>query len=272
MLNAIQTAFAQARTAGRIAIMPYVTAGFPEREDTPELVAALARGGAAMVELGIPFSDPTADGAAVQRSGQRALENGVTLADCLRLAKASHARAGIPLLLMGYYNPFLQYGLDRLCREARDSGVAGFIVPDLPPEEADEIGPLVERYGLDLVLMAAPNSSPERLALIGRRSTGFVYCVTVRGVTGARTDLPPDLPAFLEGVRSHTSLPIAAGFGISTPEHVREVGRYADGAVVGSALVTLLERTALPERVAAAEAFVRALSSGSAVAEAPART
>ena len=264
MAEAIRAAFAAARAAGRTAIMPYVTAGFPELEDTPELVAALARGGAAIVELGVPFSDPTADGTAVQRSGQRALANGVTLAACLRLARLSQARAGIPILLMGYYNPFLQYGLDRLCGEARDSGVAGLIVPDLPPEEADEIGPLAERCGLDLVFMVAPNSREDRLALIGRRSTGFVYCVTVRGVTGARSALPTDLPVFIARVRRHTTLPIAAGFGISSPQHVREVGRYADGAVVGSALVSLLEQTPDGERVAAAEAFVRALSDGAA--------
>lgn len=268
MASALREAFAQARAAGRTAIMPYVTAGFPEREETPELVAALARGGAAMVELGIPFSDPTADGTAVQRSGQRALAHGVTLADCLHLAEASQARAGIPLLLMGYYNPFLQYGLDRLCREAHDAGVAGLIVPDLPPEEADELGPLARRSGLDLVFMAAPNSSEQRLAEIGRRSSGFVYCVTVRGVTGARSTLPADLPAFFGRVRQHTSLPIAAGFGISTAEHVREIGRYADGAAVGSALVSLLERTAAPERVAAAERFVRTLGDGAVMATA----
>ncbi|HEY8742150.1 MAG TPA: tryptophan synthase subunit alpha [Chloroflexota bacterium] len=265
MSGAIQTAFARARAVGRTAIIPYVTAGFPEREDTPELVAALAAGGAAMVELGVPFSDPTADGTAIQRSGQRALANGVTLADCLRLARASTAQAGIPLLLMGYYNPFLQYGLDRLCNEARQAGVAGLIVPDLPPEEADEIGPLAERCGLDLVFMVAPNSSEERLALIGRRSSGFVYCVTVRGVTGARRTLPADLPEFFQRVRRHTALPIAAGFGISTPDQVREVGRYAEGAVVGSALVTLLEHLPVAERVAAAEQFVRTLSDGAAL-------
>jgi tryptophan synthase alpha chain len=262
MASAISAAFAQARAAGRTAIMPYITAGFPEREDTPELVTALARGGAAMVELGVPFSDPTADGTAIQRSGQRALAHGVTLADCLRLAKESHARAAIPLLLMGYYNPFLQYGLDRLCREARDSGVAGLIVPDLPPEEADELGPLADRHELDLVFMAAPNSSEERLALIGRRASGFVYCVTVRGVTGARDTLPADLPAFFARVRRHTALPIAAGFGISSAAQVREIGRHADGAAVGSALVSLLEQTPAGERVAAAEAFVRTLGNG----------
>jgi tryptophan synthase alpha chain len=266
MASAIGAAFAQARAAGRTAIMPYVTAGFPEREETPELVAALARGGAALVELGIPFSDPTADGSAVQRAGQRALAGGVTLADCLRLAKASHARAGIPLLLMGYYNPFLQYGLERLCADAQRAGVAGFIVPDLPPEEADELGTQAERCGLDLVFMAAPNSSEQRLIEIGRRSTGFVYCVTVRGVTGARRTLPAELPAFFRRVRQHTSLPIAAGFGISTAEHVREVGRYADGAVVGSALVSLLENTAASERVAVAEQFVRSLGDGAVLA------
>jgi tryptophan synthase alpha chain len=265
MTDTISAAFTAARAAGRTAVMPYITAGFPEREDTPELVAALARGGAAMVEFGVPFSDPTADGTAVQRSGQRALANGVTLADCLRLARLSRARAAIPLLLMGYYNPFLRYGLDRLCGEARDSGVAGLIVPDLPPEEADELEPIARRNDLDLVFMAAPNSSEARLALVGRRSTGFVYCVTVRGVTGARSTLPPDLPEFLARVRRHTSLPIAAGFGISTPGHVREVGRYADGAIVGSALVSLLEQTPERERVAAAERFVRALGDGAAV-------
>jgi tryptophan synthase alpha chain len=268
MPSAISEAFARERQAGRTAIIPYVTAGFPERDDTPDLVAALARGGAAMVELGIPFSDPTADGTAVQRSGQRALANGVTLRDCLRLARASHERAGIPLLLMGYYNPFLQYGLERLGADVRAAGVAGLIVPDLPLEEADEIGPVLERHELDLVFMAAPTSSEARLAAIGRRSSGFVYCVTVRGVTGARSALASDLPELFARVRRHTALPIAAGFGIHTAEQVREVGRSVDGAAVGSALVTLLERTPAEGRVAAAEAFVRNLGEGATAAAA----
>lgn len=268
MSSAISDAFARERQAGRTAIMPYVTAGFPEREDTPTLVAALARGGAAMVEVGIPFSDPTADGTAVQRAGQRALANGVTLGDCLRLARASHERAGIPLLLMGYYNPFLQYGLERLSDDARAAGVAGLIVPDLPMEEADEVGPVLERAGLDLVFMVAPTSSDARLAAIGRRSSGFVYCVTVRGVTGARSTLAGDLPELFARVRRHTTLPIAAGFGIHTADQVREVGRYVDGVAVGSALVSLLEQTPADGRAAAAEGFVRALGEGATQAAA----
>lgn len=262
MPDAIAAAFAAARVAGRTALMPYLTAGFPDRDETPGLIEALVRGGAAIVELGVPFSDPTADGTAVQRASQRALANGVTLADCLTLARESHARTGVPIILMGYCNPFYQYGLERLCREAATAGVAGFIVPDLPPEEADELRAVAHARGLDLIYMAALTSSTQRLALVGRQSSGFIYCVTVRGVTGARSSLPAELPEFFARVRKHTSLPIAAGFGISTPELVRAVGQYVDGAAVGSALVSLLERTPRPERAAAAEAFMRELGTG----------
>jgi len=248
----------------RTALLPYLTVGFPDIDATPDLAEALACGGADLIELGVPFSDPIADGVSIQRAGQRSLSNGVDLARCLDTAERCRQRTSVPLILMGYYNPFLQYGLDRLCREAADCGVAGFIVPDLPPEESDDMRDAACARGLDVVFLAALTSSEARLDQIGQMSAGFVYCVTVRGVTGARTTLSPELPGFLDRVRQHTALPLAAGFGISTPEHVRDVGRHADAAVVASALVNLLEQTEPAERPAAAERFVRWLAEGTA--------
>ncbi len=259
----IAAAFARAKAEGRTALIPFVTAGYPSLVMTERLVPALVRGGADLVEIGVPFSDPLADGATVQRASQGALANGVRLADCLPLARRLRSAHGVtvPLILMGYYNPILQYGPARLAADAADAGVDGFIVPDLPTEESDELLAACRAYGRDLIFLLAPTSTDERIAEVAARASGFVYCVSLTGVTGSRHALP-DLAPYLARVRRQTPLPLAVGFGVSTAEHVRLVGQVADGAVVASALIDHLDRLPETEQPAAAEAFVAALRDG----------
>jgi tryptophan synthase alpha chain len=256
-------AFAAAKAAGRTALMPFVTAGYPSLAMSERLVPALERGGADLIEIGVPFSDPLADGATVQRASQAALANGVRLADCLALAARLRAEHGVrvPLLLMGYFNPMLQYGPARLAADAAAAGVDGFIVPDLPTEESDELLAACRAAGRDLIFLLAPTSTEARIAEVARRASGFVYCVSLKGVTGARERLP-DLSAYLARVRRQTDLPLAIGFGVSTAAHVRQVGEVADGAVVASALIDHLDGIPEAEQPAAAEAFVAALREG----------
>jgi tryptophan synthase alpha chain len=239
--------------------MPYHTAGFPTLEMSKQIIRALVEAGTDMVEIGVPFSDPLADGKTVQRTSQAALANGTRLVDCVALA-ARVRSTGIetPLVLMGYYNPFLQYGLDRFAADAATAGVDGVIVPDLPAEEADDFAAACRRHGRDLIFLLAPTSTEARIAAVGQRASGFVYCVSLRGVTGARDRLP-DLTEYLARVRRQTDLPLAVGFGVSTAAHVRQVGEAADGAVVASALIDHLDSIPVDEQPAAAEAFVRAL-------------
>ena len=214
----VADAFARARAEGRTAIMPFVTAGYPTPERSEEWVLALVRGGADIIEIGVPFSDPLADGATVQRTSQAALRHGVTLADSVAMARRlreQHA-VSVPILLMGYFNPILQYGLEELARDSAAAGVDGYIVPDLPAEESDELLEACRRHGLDLVFLLAPTSTDERIAAVAERASGFIYCVSLTGVTGQRAALP-DLRDYLARVRARTDLPLAIGFGVSTP-------------------------------------------------------
>jgi len=253
--------FAAARAEGRAVLIPYIMAGYPDRETSVRLAAALVEAGAGLLEIGIPFSDPLADGATIQHAGQVALHNGMTLRGCLELARRIHQAVSVPLVLMGYYNPLLAFGLDRFCVEAQHAGVSGLIIPDLPPEEA---GPLVEAArlcGLELIYLVTPTTPAERLRTIANAAGhgAFLYCVSLSGVTGARQHLPADLHAFLARVRAATALPLAVGFGIATPEHAREVAAMADGVVVGSALVDLLDTPLPDEAVQRAAMFTRTL-------------
>jgi tryptophan synthase alpha chain len=259
-LEHIALTFAASRAEKRAALMPYFTLGFPAPETSLEIVASVARSGADLIELGVPFSDPLADGPTIQRSTQVALRNGMRLAGCLELAARLRAR-GVrqPLLLMGYYNPVLAYGPDRLVVDSATAGVDGFIIPDLPPEEAGELEAACARYGLALVYLLAPTSTPERIAAISARAQGFLYLVSLTGVTGARRSLPPDLREFVGQVRASTKIPLAVGFGISTPEQVRSVGRLAEGVIVGSALIEAVEGADRP--VQAAAEFIHSLRS-----------
>ncbi len=260
-MSTIERTFARLRAEGRAALMPFLTMGFPERDSALELVPAVVEGGADLVELGVPFSDPLADGATIQAASQRALENGMTLALCLEQAAALRARGiTVPFVLMGYYNPILQMGEAQFAERAAAAGIQGVIVPDLPPEEAGALQEALRRHGLDLIFLLAPTSDEERVRLVAQRASGFIYLVSLTGVTGARDRLPPGLEAFVARVRRATSLPLAVGFGISRPEHVAQVARVADGVIVGSALIRAIAQAANPAE--AARQFVASLKRG----------
>jgi len=222
----------------RAAFMPYFTLGYPDYQTSLEIVEACYAGGAELIELGIPFSDPLADGPTIQYSTQVALENGITVAKCLEAVRELRGRGvDIPLIMMGYFNPILAYGIDRFTSEAFEAGSEGFIIPDLPPEEAQQFETYCQNYNLALIYLLAPNSPSERIRLVCGKSTGFTYLVSVTGITGARNQLPADLEQFVQNVRPFAQTPIAVGFGISTPEQAKEVGKLADGVIVGSALI-----------------------------------
>ncbi|NOZ29201.1 MAG: tryptophan synthase subunit alpha [Chloroflexi bacterium] len=238
----ITAVFKAARAEGRAAFMPYYTVGYPDLETSVEVLAALVEAGADLIEVGVPFSDPLADGPTIQAAAQTALEHGTSVADVLQVVYRLRQRGvSIPLVLMGYYNPFLAYGIEALCRDAAAFGADGFIVPDLPPDERDgqEMIARCRAHGLAFIPLLAPTSTEDRIRIVTQAATGFVYLVSVTGITGARDQLPPDLAAFVARVRAATDLPLAVGFGISKPEQAAQVARIADGVVVGSALVKL---------------------------------
>ncbi len=254
-MNRIDQTFARLREAGRAALMPYLPLGYPAPELSVRLIRAVAEAGADIVELGIPFSDPLADGPVIQRATHAALQQGMTLARCLDMVReARQAGVGVPLVLMGYYNPILRFGVARCARAARDAGADGLIVPDLPPEEAGSLAGECRAQGLDLVFLAAPTSTPERLRQVAEATQGFVYLVSVTGVTGARDRMADDLAEFVGRVRAITPKPICVGFGIANAETARAVAGLADGVIVGSALVSRLGADGDP--VDAARRFV----------------
>jgi tryptophan synthase alpha chain len=259
----IDRAFARAKAEGRICLVPYVMAGYPDAASSQALALGLARAGADVLELGVPFSDPLADGATIQHAGQVALQGGMTLAGVLALAEAIHQQVATPLVLMGYYNPLLAFGLEHFCEAAAAAGVSGLIVPDLPPEEAEPLLQSVHQFGMCLIFLVTPTSTPERILRVAEaahaQGSGFVYCVSLSGVTGARSDLPAHLQEFLARVRAAIQLPLAVGFGISTPAHVAKLSQMADGAVVASKLVTLLDETPGPQGIAETLRYFEAL-------------
>jgi tryptophan synthase alpha chain len=241
-------------------------AGYPDAATSEALAVALGAAGAHVIELGVAFSDPLADGATIQHASQAALESGMTLPKALALAARVHARVPTPLVLMGYYNPIYAYGLTRFCEAAARAGVAGLIVPDLPPEESEPLRAAAASHSIELIFLVTPTSPDARIAQVAAAAAktggGFVYCVSLSGVTGARADLPAELPAFLARVRAATSLPLAVGFGVSTPAHVARIGEIADGAVIASALINTVDAAKPDQRVAAGVAFFRGLQSG----------
>jgi len=254
----ISEAFARAKSAGHAAFIPYITVGHPDRETVAAVVPALIEAGADIVELGVPFSDPLADGVVIQRSTQAALANGVTLDYCLDEVR-SLRRVGVtaPIVFLGYMNPIAQKGEEAFAALCAEAGVDGVIVADLPPEEAGDLRAACARHGVALIAMLAPTSTEKRIAQVAALATGFVYCVGLTGVTGARDALATDLRGYLDRVRARVSVPIAVGFGISRPEHVASVGAMADGVIVGSALVKRLDELPLAERASGAADFVR---------------
>ena len=239
----LEATFARLRERGERALMPYFTAGDPSLAETRRLVAAAERAGADVIELGVPFSDPIADGPVIQRAGTRALAAGASLPRVLELVAGLRADGvRLPIALMTYYNPVLAFGLKAFTRTALEAGADAVIVPDLPYEEADPLRAEAEPAGLDLVQFVAPTSTPARVKTIARLARGFVYVVSVTGITGERRQLPPELDAQIRTLRLVTTKPVCVGFGVSTPEQVAAVGQLADGVLVGSAIVRLVER------------------------------
>jgi tryptophan synthase alpha chain len=254
-LNRIDSVFCQ---PGYKALIAYVTVGYPSIEDTLRVVPILAKGGCDIIELGIPFSDPLADGTTIQKASHYALQNGVTPKICLEVASQLSQMVGIPLVFMSYFNPVLWYGAELFCRDCAGSGVDGLIIPDLPPEEGSELEAITKRQGLDLIYLLAPTSTGERIKLVTERSRGFIYLVSVTGVTGAREELPVDLEPFIARVKALAPQPLCVGFGISTPEQARQVSRLADGVIVGSRIIQLMESNKSTEAIAS---FVEELRS-----------
>lgn len=240
-MKRLQETFATLLTRGEKALIPYLTAGDPDLETTRRLVLELARRGADIIELGVPFSDPLADGPTIQAACQRALRHGTHLEQILDLVRRLRQETQVPLVLMGYYNNMLAYGLEKLAREAAQAGVDGFIIPDLPMEEANPWLQVALPTGLAPIFLAAPTSGPQRIRRLGSLTRGFLYYVSVTGITGARAELPAELVTALQEVKKLVAVPVAVGFGISTPEQVRALAPYVDGVVVGSALVQRLE-------------------------------
>src|ERR1700691_1693133 len=256
----ISRRFRELGEAGELGLVAYITAGDPSLDASEKITLAAAEAGADVIELGVPFSDPVANGPTIQRASERALRSGTTLAGVLDLVRRLRARTQVPLVLFSYYNPLLQMGLEKFAEAASSDGADGVLATDLTPEEAGEYRTALHGQGLDTVFLAAPTSTDERLARIAEASTGFLYLVSRTGVTGAREALPEGLPSLARRVRKFTTLPIAVGFGISAPSHVSVLGGIADAAVVGSALMAEVEKAASPDAAATAvAALVRAL-------------
>ena len=256
--NRLVRAFAALRAERRCTLIPYIMAGDPDVAATERLVQALVDAGAGAVELGVPFSDPIADGPINQRAGLRAMAQGMGIRPALDLVARLRTRTQVPLLIMTYYNLILRYGPGKLARDAASAGLDGLIAADLPPDTAGDLTGEARRSGLATVFMAAPTSTPERIRAVAASSTGFVYCVSRTGVTGVRDALPEGLPELVRRIRAETQTPICVGFGISRPAQAREVAKVADGVIVGSALVQMIEET--PRDVARIGAFVRDLA------------
>jgi tryptophan synthase alpha chain len=248
----IEKCFAKLRATGEMGIVAYITAGDPSLDATLEFVLALEEAGTDVIELGVPFSDPLADGPTIQRASERALKSGASLPKILELVRRIRKSSQIPLVLFSYYNPILQMGLGRFAGAASEAGVDGVLATDLSPEESVEYRRILAAHHLNTIFLCAPTSTDERLASIAACSSGFVYLVSRTGVTGAKDTLPDDLPALLRRLRNFTKIPIAVGFGISLPGHVTLLGGLADAAVVGSSLVAEIEHAKTPQEAAKA--------------------
>ncbi|HEY0544070.1 MAG TPA: tryptophan synthase subunit alpha [Pyrinomonadaceae bacterium] len=241
-MSRIAGAFERLKREERRGFIPFITAGDPDLETTRALLIELARAGATVIELGVPFSDPMADGPVIQRASERALKHGFGIAEILSVV--SRARLDVPVVLFSYFNPLFRYGIERLSREAREAGVDGVLVTDLSPEEAVEVSATLRAEGLEMIFLVAPTSTDARLRLVSERASGFIYAVARAGVTGARESMSADAETLVARVRRVSALPVAVGFGISNAAQVADVWRYADAAVVGSAIVAEIERLA----------------------------
>lgn len=259
-MSRITEAFSAVKRAGRGGFVPFITAGDPNIETTELLLVELAAAGADIIEVGVPFSDPVADGETIQRASERALRKGVTLADALACIARAKQHIDVPIILFSYFNPLLNFGTEQLAREAKLAGVDGVLVTDLIPEEAQNWTETLVRFELDPIFLVAPTTSEDRLKEIARQARGFIYAVSRAGVTGARNELSGDAEALVKRVRSVSDLPVAVGFGISTREQVHKVWQFADAAVIGSAIVREIERLAdAPDLIKRVGEFARSL-------------
>ncbi len=243
-MSGIGEVFQQLKQSGEKALIPYITAGDPDLETTVRLVKTLQDSGADIIELGIPFSDPLADGATIQRASERALRSQTTLRNVIDAVPGIRRRVDVPIVFMTYYNPIYQYGEDEFVKRSAAAGVDGVIVPDLPPEESENLRQYGGETGFDVIYLLAPTSPPERVKIISGLSGGFIYYVSLTGVTGERAQLSAGVREGVQRIKESTDKPVAVGFGIATPEHVRNVAEYADGIVVGSAIVRVIEENA----------------------------
>ncbi len=259
-MSRIEAKFAELKKRGEAALIPFITAGDPDLKTTLKILRAVERGGADFIELGVPFSDPTADGATIQRASERAVKNGITLPQIFRLVRQFRSESDLPLILFGYFNRFFRYGVEKFCRQAVKAGVDGVLCVDLPPEESGELKQWTDAQGLDLIFLLSPTSGSDRIQLVARQGHGFIYYVSVTGVTGARRSFEDRLRAQVAKVRRATSLPVGVGFGISTPRQAGWIAGFADAAIVGSALVEIIERAkGSATKAQAAAAFVARL-------------
>jgi tryptophan synthase alpha chain len=261
-MTAIADTFTTLRGRGEAAFVAYLTAGDPSLDVTPELLRALVAGGADLIELGIPFSDPMADGPVLQRAAGRAIRAGTSLARVLEMVAMERRALPVPIVLFGYYIPFFRYGVDAIACDAKAAGVDGFLCVDLPPEESGELGAALARNDLDLIRLLAPTTPLARARTIANAASGFLYFVSVLGVTGSRTDLPAELPDLVRRLRAVTTLPIGVGFGVQTLEQARWIAGFADAVIVGSAIQRLVEEHGAAAAPARLEAFVRSLKDG----------
>mmetsp|Transcript_3289 Transcript_3289/g.5085 ORF Transcript_3289/g.5085 Transcript_3289/m.5085 type:complete len:699 (+) Transcript_3289:258-2354(+) len=262
----IEEAFAKCKEKGEAAFITFVTAGFPVKEDTPAILLAMQEGGASIIELGIPYTDPQADGTTIQQTNQVAIKAGTSeMSTCLAMVKEARSQGlTVPVVLMGYYNPFFQFGIENMCQQAKENGADGFIVVDLPPEEGADLAKSCNKHGLSNIPLIAPTTTDQRIGHLAQTASTFIYCVSTTGVTGARAELPPDLNDFIARVRLQTDLPLAVGFGISNPQMVQSVANLGDGVVVGSAILKTVQKAGntRAERVAAVKKIVQELSAG----------
>lgn len=259
-MSRIAATFEALKRNDKKGFIPFITAGDPDLDTTRHLILELARVGASIIELGVPFSDPMADGPVIQRASERALRHGFGLSEILDVVRETRKQTTVPIVLFSYFNPLLQFGLEKLAREAEQAEIDGILVTDLIPEEADRFSAMLRAHEIDLIFLAAPTSTDARLQLIAERARGFIYAVSRAGVTGARDDLSAEAEKLVNRLRQESELPVAVGFGISRPEHVQDVWRYADAAVVGSAIVQMAETYAgLPNFVARVGEFARSL-------------
>ncbi|MCH8029710.1 MAG: tryptophan synthase subunit alpha [Candidatus Dadabacteria bacterium] len=263
-MSRIEHKFKELNQTGKAALIAFLTAGDPRVDLTVDLCLKLEESGADIIELGVPFSDPMADGPTIQAASERSHRGGTTMSDVLSIIAKIRVRSEIPIITFGYYNPFFAYGHGEFAADAAGAGADGLLVVDLPPEEAEEFKSHTDKAGLDFIFLLAPTSTEERIALVAQKASGFIYLVSVTGVTGARPALDFSLEALTNKIRAYSGLPVGVGFGVSTPEQAEKISRFADAVIVGSALVNIIEKHSSVERVLLCKVgeFIKGLSCG----------